>query len=73
MRGEGIGGEEVSDMNLASRNLLALVEMLAESIQDALEATLMHPSHSKALMMDMIEFRNKMIEYTKKEISNNGK
>lgn len=56
------------DIDLATRNMLAMIEIVVMEMGEAAKIAVQHPHLARPLMMDMVDFNNKLKAYKTKEI-----
>lgn len=59
---------EYPDIDLATRNMLAMIEIVVLEMGEAARKAVEDPHLAKPFMMDMVEFNNKLKAYKTKEI-----
>lgn len=60
--------DEYPDIDLATRNMLSMIEIVVMEMGEAAKKAVEHPRLARPFMMDMIEFNNKLKAYKTKEI-----
>lgn len=60
--------DDYPDIDLATRNMLSMIEIVVMEMGEAAKKAVEYPHLAKPFMMDMIEFNNKMKVYKTKEI-----
>ncbi len=60
--------DEYPDIDLATRNMLSMIEIVVMEMGEAAKTAVAHPRLARPCRMDMIEFNNKLKAYKTKEI-----
>lgn len=59
---------EYPDIDLATRNMLSMIEIVVVEMGEAAKKAVKYPHLARPFMMDMVEFNNKLKAYKTKEI-----
>lgn len=62
------GMDYMDGMDLANRNMLAMIEIVVMEMGEAAKKAVEYPHLARPFMMDMVEFNNKLKAYKTKEI-----
>lgn len=60
--------DDYPDIDLATRNMLAMIEIVVMEMGEAAKKALEDPHLARPFLMDMVEFNNKLKAYKTKEI-----
>ncbi len=60
--------DDYPDIDLATRNMLSMIEIVVMEMGEAAKKAVEYPHLARPFMMDMVDFNNKLKAYKTKEI-----